>query len=94
MSAWITSPMLHGANADIDQVAEQLANVQTTLQRGAWIKALSTNSGIVYVGLEGVTTATGYPLSAGQELAIPVDKLSNVYVIASADNQAVRYIGI
>lgn len=93
-----------GQNTDVDASAEALASTQV-VRTGVRIKALATNTGVVYVGLSsGVTTSTGYPLSAGEELALDVGvfrdvasntgDLANIYVIGSAANQAVAYYGV
>lgn len=92
-----------GQNADVDAAAEALA-ASTLVRSYVRIKALPANSGVVYVGLsDQVSAATGYPLSAGQELTLDVGvfrvageltgDLANVYVIGSAANQAVGYVG-
>jgi len=53
------------------------------LQNGVTIQALSTNSEIVYVGPAGVTSATGYPLAAGQAIAYNVANISSVYIVGT-----------
>jgi hypothetical protein len=68
---------------------------------GLFIKAKSTNTGIVYIGKSDVTTAdgatdttSGYPLSAGEEtpFMIQVSNLNAIYAIASAASQAISYV--
>ena len=48
------------------------------------VKALTTNTGLVYVGNDGasdVTSANGYPLAAGDQFIFDhIANLSNVYV--------------
>ena len=56
------------------------------------IKALSTNTGLIYVGKVGVTSANGYQLSAGEPVTIETSNLANVYVDADINGEGVTYI--
>jgi hypothetical protein len=61
---------------------------------GIWIKGLAANTGKVYVGHTGVTTATGYELAAGGEKFFPAAEFGNladVHLIGSAASQIVCY---
>lgn len=54
------------------------------LYYGISIKASKANdTDIIYVGAANVTTANGYPLSAGEELFLPASRSDGVYVIGS-----------
>lgn len=81
-----------GQNVDVDQVAERLTTASVGCQQGVLIKALAANSGTVYVGGSTVSTTTGYPLAAGEEVFISIENLDDVYVIGSADNQSVAFL--
>lgn len=74
--------------------AVQLIAASTPCKKGVLVKALSTNSGIVYVGKTGVTTGTGYELTAGEVVMIEADNVNKVYGIASAADQKVCWIGV
>lgn len=56
------------------------------------IKALSTNTGLVYVGDSDVDSTNGYPLAAGESVALTVANLNQVYVDAAVNGEAVRFI--
>ncbi len=51
--------------------------------KGVRVRAASANTIVVYVGPQGVNTTTGYPLPAGEELAISIENPSKVYIVAS-----------
>lgn len=88
-------PEFHvGVNSDIDQVAEQLTTTSVVARKYVYIKANSGNSGDVYVGRQGVSASNGYPLDAGEEVIIPVDDPSKIWVIGSADNQGVKWVAV
>jgi len=93
----VTKTIAHGSNLDVDLVAEQMVSISFACKNGACIKAGSSNTGIVYVGLAGVTAGTepntdGFPLSAGDSVSIEVMDVNLIYVIASAVNQKVFWI--
>lgn len=58
------------------------------------VKALSTNTVVVYVGASGVTTANGFELLAGESASLDIDDLADVFVISGSASQVIRYIAI
>lgn len=63
------------------------------LVNGARVVALSTNVVPVYVGPAGVTSATGFPLAAGDYIDINVTDTSAIYIIAPTGSPVVGVIG-
>lgn len=59
------------------------------LHRGVWVKALSTNSGTVSVGMDDKAVVNGYELVAGDSILIPIDLLEKIWAEASAANQVI-----
>ena len=55
--------------------------------------SLGTNTGTIFVGASGVTTANGYPRTGGQEIEI-LARPRDVYVIGSAAGQVYRWIAL
>lgn len=51
------------------------------------VKALTTNSGIVYVGTTGLSTSTGYALEAGDKVEIDIDDVNKLYHIGTASDK-------
>lgn len=60
------------------------------------VKALTTNTGIVYVGNDGagdVNSANGYPLAAGDQVIFGlVSNLSAIYVDAAVNGEGVAWL--
>jgi hypothetical protein len=50
--------------------------------KGIRVRAATANTVIIYVGPQGVSQDTGYPLPAGEEMVVPIDNPSKVYVVA------------
>lgn len=46
----------------------------------------------IYIGLAGVTTATGYPMTDGESLPLDVRNGSRIYAIATAAAQSVAVL--
>ena len=84
------STIADGSNTDIDTSAIVLG--PSAACKEVVIQASASNTGIVYVGATGVTTTTGIALNAGDAFSFNIDNIDNVYVIASANNQAVSYV--
>ena len=72
--------------------AETIASSQSI--SSVTVKALSTNTVSVYIGTTGVTTSTGFELSAGESVSLDVDNLTDVYCISGSASQVVRYIAV
>lgn len=93
MSAFITGPLAHGAKTSIGTSEAALSSSTAKLNRGVVVKALATNPGIVYVGITGVTTSTGFPLYPGDDVTVEATSASQVYLIGSTTGNEVRWIG-
>lgn len=56
------------------------------------IKALSTNTGLVFIGFDEHLKGDGYELSAKEEVPIQIDDLSKVWIDVSTDGEGICYI--
>ena len=66
-----------------------------TLPNGVFVKALSTNTGKMYVGGAGdgtVSSSTGFELSAGNVIFVPVTNLKDVFVDSSVNGEKVCWM--
>jgi len=57
------------------------------------VKAMSTNTGLVYLGISTVSSTTGFELSAGEQIFIPVSNLNGVYLDVAVTAEGITYIG-
>ena len=83
----------HGVKASISSTAVPLTSSTDRPSNGVTITALASNSGPVYIGIDGVTVSTGYPLAAGAT-SPPIGCVSpsDIYLIAASGAQEVRWI--
>jgi hypothetical protein len=72
----------------------QVALGSSTAIDSVTIKALSTNTGLIYVGTSTVSSADGFQLSAGDSVSLDVDNLTDVYVDSAVDTEGVSYLYI
>jgi hypothetical protein len=59
------------------------------------IKALPTNTGVVYIGNDGndtVSSTTGFPLSAGDTVVLSAGSLSKVYATSTVNGDKVAVL--
>jgi len=70
--------------------AVRLGQVGTSkLTKGVRVKALSTNAGFVYIGMDDQVAANGWELDASDEVFVEVDLLEKVWAEASQADQVV-----
>lgn len=62
------------------------------LFHGVWVKALSTNAGFVYVGMDDQAGDNGWELDASEEIFIPIDEIGKIWAKASQAAQVVCLI--
>jgi hypothetical protein len=68
--------------------AVQLSSSSTVPTNGIIVEALAGNAAVVYIGGSGVTTSTGFQLSAGQSISFTCN-LNTLYVIGSNNTDKV-----
>ena len=82
-----------GSNTNVGTSAEYLYGDSTSVPcKHVDIMAAIANTGIIYVGATGVTTATGIALYAGDVYSIDIENLNLIYVIASVDTEDVQWV--
>lgn len=63
------------------------------LKNGVWVRANTANADNVFIGLNPVTSTTGFILDAGEEVFVPIDNANKVYVDAATAADGVSFIG-
>ena len=85
-----TVPYSHQATVGV--AAAALPN-QELPSGGCVLKADAANAGTIYIGATGVTSSTGYPLTAGQAVPLSIKNLVTVFAIASQASQKLHILG-
>lgn len=90
----VTPNINYNKKSSIGTTAVQLTTTSTKLKNSIMLLAPSANTGTVYVGTSsGVTSADGFPLSAGAAIALEVDNANKIWLIGSTSNQVISWIG-
>jgi hypothetical protein len=85
--------ILDYGTATFTTTAAQITETSTKIGQGVWIRALSTNTNVVYVGSDDdLDNTNGYPLIAGEEKFIIINDLSKVWFYGGAAGQEIRYL--
>ena len=58
------------------------------------IKALSTNTGLIYVGNSSVASTNGYQLAAGDTISLDISNLNTVNIDSAVNGEGVSYLGV
>jgi len=82
----------HGTVGTTPVVA--LITVETPVKKYVEVKADLTNTNNIFVGINTVSTTTGFLLDAGESVRIPIDDLSKVYVVADAAAQGFSWLAV
>jgi len=80
-----------GNNASIGTSATQLTGSDTPCKHVDVMAAIA-NTGIIYIGGAGVTTATGIALYAGDVYSLDIENVNLLYGVASVDTEDVQWV--
>jgi hypothetical protein len=87
-------PTFSVGHGQVDALAKELvaAGYDCLALKGVRVRAATANTGLVYVGSENVTADMGYPLPAGEEVSIPINHPSKVYVIGGPSGNSTQTV--
>ena len=86
-------PIIHGQKTvGTPGSPEQLRGPQP-LESGVTVKALTDNTGIVYVGSNTVTSGNGFTLAADEQIFIEINDTNLVWLDVSVGQEGVSYLG-
>lgn len=66
----------------------------STTIKSVTVKALSTNTGLIYVGNSTVSSSNGFQLSAGDSISMDIANLNTVNIDSSVNGEGVTYIAV
>lgn len=64
----------------------------STTVKSVTIKALATNTGVIYVGNATVSSANGFQLAAGDSVSMDISNLNTIYFDSSVNGEGVTYL--
>lgn len=66
---------------------------QAGINNGVSVNALSTNTGVIYVGDADVSSEIGYQLAASEAITIATPDINDVWIDAQVDGEGVTWLG-
>lgn len=64
----------------------------TTAIKSLTIRALKSNTGLIFVGSSAVSSANGFQLSPQETVSLDIDNTSKVYIDAAVSGEGVTFI--
>ena len=88
----LPAAVYHGKTTVTTAGTEVTLASSQAIKSGVTIKALSGNTGLIFVGANPVTSATGLELNAKESVFLEVANLTTVYIDSAEDGEGVTYI--
>ena len=89
----VQTVMVTGQATVATGTAAAIASTQT-LQNGITVVADSSNSALVFCGVDGVTVSNGFPLAAGAGFTFSLNQADNLFAISGSASQKLNYVAM
>jgi hypothetical protein len=89
----VPTVLLNG-NKVVTTAGTRVTLAASTTIRAVTIKALSTNTGIIYIGDTSAAAANGFQLRAGESVSLSLTNLSTINLDASVSGEGVTYAAV
>jgi len=86
------APIYGAKTVGVAGTAEALST--DTIEHIVYIKAMTSNTGNLYVGDSAVSSANGFPLAAGEQISLQTRDLSKIYLDTDTGGEGVKFIGV
>lgn len=84
---------LYHGHTTVGLIPVQLCDARVSY-RGTLVFSSTNNTAVVFLGGANVSPSTGLPLFPGMSITLPTDDPSSVYLVSTADDQDVAYLGV
>lgn len=85
---------IYDGKTTVTTAGTRVALASTQVIQSVTIKALSTNTGFIYVGNASVASTAGYQLKAGETISFDIANLATIYLDCSVSGEGVSYLAI
>lgn len=85
---------IYNGQKTVTTAGTQVVLAASQAVKSVTVKALSTNTGLIFVGATGVSSSNGYVLSARESISLDISNLATVFINSSLDGEGVSYLGI
>lgn len=87
-------PGIYTGKATVSTAGTRVVLASAQAITSVTVKALSTNTGLIYVGNSTVASTNGFQLSAGDSVSMDVTDLSTVYLDCAVSGEGVSYLAV
>jgi hypothetical protein len=95
MIASLSAPStIYNGKKTVTTAGTRVALASSQAVKSVTIKALSANTGVIYVGDSSVSSANGLQLLAGESISLDIANLNTVNLDSSVNGEGVTYIGV
>lgn len=78
----------------VTTAGSRVALATTTAIKSVTVKALASNTGLIYVGDSTVSSTNGFQLSAGETVSMDIADLATVYIDSAVSLEGVSYLAV
>lgn len=89
----VASTTIYNGKKTVTTAGTRVTLAASQAVKSVVIKALSTNTGFIYVGDGSVASTTGFQLQAGETVSLDIANLATVNLDSSVNAEGVTYIG-
>jgi len=89
-----TPATIFNGKTTVTTAGTRVALASTQNVQSVTVKALSTNTGLIFVGNATVASTNGFVLSAGDTVSLDIANLATVNLDCSVNGEGVTYVGV
>jgi hypothetical protein len=93
-STGVSPTTIYNGIKTVTTAGTQVALAASTTVKSVTVKALRTNTNLIYVGDSSVSNTTGFQLSPGDTISMDIADLATVYIDSVIDGEGVSFIAI
>lgn len=88
----VTPTAVYNGKTTVTTAGTRVALASSQTVKSVTVKALSTNTGFIYVGNSSVANTNGFQLKAGDTVSLDLSNLATVYIDSSVNGEGITYI--
>lgn len=89
-----TPTTIYNGKTTVTTAGTRVVLTTTQAVKSVTVKALATNTGIIYVGNASVSSTNGFRLAAGEAVSFDIADLNSVNLDSSVNAEGVTYLGV
>lgn len=87
-------PAVYTGKTTVSSAGTEVVLASSQAVYSVTVKALASNTGLIYVGGAGVSSTTGFQLSARDSVSLDITDLSTVWVDCAVNGEGVTWLAV